>query len=419
MNVVEHLVYNMVKANPRLKMRIVGLYQKVCALVPQAALVSAGEVKVRPRSFFGFHDKCPWSRDNARLLAHRFDLPYRPTRPEDSVEVGFFAGPDFMTFKPIAGTRAWSWQQGASLQWVGANDRILFNDWDGENHVARVVDAEGRPMATLLRPVATVNDQGTHGVGFQFRRFEDGLPGYGYVHGRDPDSGISAPSRRGSGLHVIDLHSGAMTELFTPADLVAIKPHPTMAGALNFISHALFSPSGVRFAFFHRWLVDGNRLWTRMFTCDLDGGNLHLFPTSGMVSHIGWNGPDRILGYARTGAGEGYFLFHDLSEDCQGIGENAYNSDGHPQVSPDGKFMLTDTYPDRFRLQYLTLYDFKRHRRYDLARTHLPFKFARELQVDLNPRWNRDGTMVCFDAGFTGERSLCTLAVNPEALGSH
>ena len=39
------------------------------------------------------------------------------------------------------------------------------------------------------------------------------------------------------------------------------------------------------------------------------------------------------------------------------LGKQHFSSDGHPQFSPDRKYIITDTYPDRNRKQRLILYN--------------------------------------------------------------
>ena len=71
--------------------------------------------------------------------------------------------------------------------------------------------------------------------------------------------------------------------------------------------------------------------------------------------------------------------------------------------------MITDTYPDRFRNQFLVLGLPDGQRRIDLARTHLPMRFKRELQVDLHPRLHPSRPIACADTGHTGTRALMTV----------
>jgi hypothetical protein len=414
MNRIELALYNAIKNNPRLKKRIVRAYQRVLAPAPVPSARTAYPISVRPGYFFGFHDKCPWSADDRMLLAHRFAIPLRMPRPEDAAEVGFFDGHDATEFHPVARTRAWNWQMGAQLQWVGAAGQLLFNDVDDGQHVARIVDLAGRPVGTLARPVGAVSPDGTRAVCHEFARLRRCASGYGYASGSDPDEGIALPTESARGLSIAEIPSGRLKHLFSVADIARIEPHASMRGAYHYFTHPLFSPSGTRFVFLHRWVVDDNKTWTRLLSCDANGGDPFIFPTASVVSHLAWRDDEHILAYSTVrelGEAYHYVLFRDRSAEYELIGTEVFTSDGHPQFSPDRRWILTDTYPDRFRVQYLMLYDTLNRRRYHLAKLRSPFIFSDDLRCDLHPRWNRAGTTICFDSGHTGERALCTLQV--------
>jgi hypothetical protein len=74
LNKVEVFFYDLVKANPRLKVQIRNVYQRLFDLVPAKRMATAYEIEARRGFFFGFHDKCPWSVDDkcpARPSRHR------------------------------------------------------------------------------------------------------------------------------------------------------------------------------------------------------------------------------------------------------------------------------------------------------------------------------------------------------------
>lgn len=417
MNKLELFFYNLVKNNPRLKRRIRDVYQRICDLVPVKRTESAYPIEVRQNFFFGFHDKCPFSADNRMLLSHHLTLPLRMPEPNDTVEIGYFSGPNYRDFRKVASTRAWNWQQGSMLQWVGASSNIVFNDYDGKGHVARIVNKKGELLLTLPLPVAAISPDGTKGLSHSFARLHSRslLPrrGYGYANGIDPEQKNLVPSKHG--LHLIDIASGQTNLIFTVAAMAKIQPEPSMTKAFHYFSHCQFSPSGERFVFFHRWVQNDNRQWTRMISCDLKGNNIFIFPTSGMVSHVAWRDNENILAYAQTKKyGDRYYLFRDGSSDFSIIGEDSFNSDGHPSFSKDRRWIITDSYPDRFRIRYLILYDTKNKKRYNLAKLYSPRKYVKSkglIRCDLHPRWNRDGTMVCFDSAHTGTRTLCTITL--------
>lgn len=415
MNTLESLVYNRIKTNPLLKDRVRDIYQRFLDLVPVKRMASAYDIEIRKGFFFGFHDKCPWSGDGTMLLAHRFNIPLRMPKADETVEVGYFYGPEYKSFTSVSTTYAWNWHQGAMLQWIGESQNFLFNDFDGQQHIVRIVDSQGEALSTLSRPIAAVSADGHFALSYSFARLRGTPFGYAYANGKDQEADHLIPSS--DGLYLIDVASGEITLLFTVADIAAYQPTPSMQSAFHYFSHCQFSPSGKRFKFFHRWTRPNGSNETRMISSDLEGKNIFIFPTAEMVSHVAWHDDAHIVAYARTEEyGDKYYRFEDMTGNFSIIGANDFNSDGHPSFSKDGRWMLTDTYPDRFRRRFLILYDMKRQKRYNLAMLFSPRQYAGSLAIgpircDLHPRWSRDNTMICFDSAHTGKRSLCTISL--------
>lgn len=413
MNKTELFFYNLVKKNPRLKRRIRNAYQKAFDFFPKKRTESKYHVEMREGYFFGFHDKCPWSFDNKELLAHRFDIPLRVPKPDESVGVGYFSGKNYEKFNPLSRTLAWNWHQGAQLQWVGKSKNIIFNDFDGEKHIAKIINSKGRLLKKLSLPVAAVSHNGKFALSYDFSRLRTSPHGYGYANGKDPEDGSLIPTKHG--LHLINISSGRSKLLFTVSDIARIQPELSMDNAFHYFTHCQFSPSGKRFVFFHRWMKNNNQQWTRMISCDLKGNDIFVYPSDGMVSHVGWRGDENILAYARTKKyGDAYHLFKDRSSDFSIVGRESFSSDGHPSFSKDKRWIVTDTYPDRLRTRYLILYDTEKRKRYNIAKFYSPPEYAGRrfedlYMCDLHPRWDREGKMVCFDSAHTGKRALGTI----------
>jgi Tol biopolymer transport system component len=75
-------------------------------------------------------------------------------------------------------------------------------------------------------------------------------------------------------------------------------------------------------------------------------------------------------------------------------------------VSPDGKWMLTDEYPNAESNRPLILYNIAEGQRVDIDNLYSPPELAGELRCDLHPRWNRAGDKVCVDSAHTSERQM-------------
>jgi len=84
-------------------------------------------------TFFGYHDKTPFSLDGSKVLAMSVEANDRKGKSEGIImRLGYFSrnGASFdKEFKAFAETRAWCWQQGCMLQWSNteANSRVFFN----------------------------------------------------------------------------------------------------------------------------------------------------------------------------------------------------------------------------------------------------------------------------------------------------
>jgi hypothetical protein len=87
--------------------------------------------------------------------------------------------------------------------------------------------------------------------------------------------------------------------------------------------------------------------------------------------------------------------------------------DGHCSYSPDGQWLLVDTYPDRQGLQHLMLYRLRDDRCTEIGAFMLPKSFrGKPWRCDLHPRWNRDGTQVCIDSAHEATRQVYVIDVS-------
>ena len=144
-----------------------------------------------------------------------------------------------------------------------------------------------------------------------------------------------------------------------------------------------------------------------------------LLPGTAAVSHFDWRAPDHILAWgSHRGIGDRYFVFRDrVDHQVTVLGEGILTEDGHCSYSPDGRWLLTDTYPVAEPYRTLILYDLLEDRRVDIGRFYSPPEITGEIRCDLHPRWNRDGTQICFDSVHEGHRQLYIVDVG-QLVGS-
>ncbi|NLJ35359.1 MAG: hypothetical protein GX358_03850 [candidate division WS1 bacterium] len=368
--------------------------------------------------YFGYYDKFPYDITGRYLLALETDFMDRPPTPDDAARIGIVDLEGDGNFEPLDETRAWNWQQGTHLQWLAtAPDRkIIYNIRDGDHYAACVHDIQSGDKTVLPLPIYAVSRDGTQAVSINFSRLHAGRPGYGYNGVPDPLPDELHPDQYG--IWRMDLQTGEHDLIITLDQIAAIEPDETTEQGKHWVNHLQFSTDDSRFVFLHRWrriLPDGRKShYTRMFTASPDGSDLYLLNRDDMTSHFDWKSGNEILAWARRfDIGDYYLLFTDHTQDAEIIGEGVLNCDGHCSYSPDGRFILTDTYPQGERhLRTILLYNNAAGERTDIGAFYSPPELQGEIRCDLHPRWNRDGTRVCFDSMHEGSRQMYEIDVS-------
>ncbi len=99
------------------------------------------------------------------------------------------------------------------------------------------------------------------------------------------------------------------------------------------------------------------------------------------------------------------------------VGGEPLTRDGHCTYSPDGEWILTDTYPDKERMQTLMLYRPSDGKLVKLGRFFHPKVEESEFRTDLHPRWDREGKYVCIDSMNSGIRQMYLIDVSSVLAG--
>ena len=127
-----------------------------------------------------------------------------------------------------------------------------------------------------------------------------------------------------------------------------------MAGADHKVNHAVYSPDGTRFVFMHRWL-GGSGKFSRLYVA-----RMPTVRACGCCSTIAWcrttpgaTNTGCSSRRARRTQGDRYYLLDVSTGTRQAYGAGTLDrfGDGHPSFSPDGRWIVTDTYPDRARMR--------------------------------------------------------------------
>lgn len=369
--------------------------------------------------FFGYYDKCPWDPSGRYVLAKEVDFWDRPPTGADSVRIGLVDLENDNRFAPVAETTAWCWQQGTMLQWLpapagGGVGRIIYNERRGDGYGAVLLDVESGERRELSRSVYAVSRSGRHAVCINHARLAVTRPGYGYVGAADPFQAELQPAA--DGVWWLDLDTGDTRLVVSLEQAVRIRHRDEMDGARHWFNHLQFNNSDTRFLFLHRYVVADGARRTRLFTSDADGADVRLVNDDDMTSHFDWRDAGHICAWARQhDRGDFYYLFDDVDVGAGAvpeiIGQGTLTEDGHCSFAHDGRWMLTDTYPNADHERTLLLWDMEAERRVDLGAFYAVPDITGEIRCDLHPRWNRDGTQICFDSVHEGSRQMYVMDV--------
>ncbi len=362
--------------------------------------------------YFGYYDKDCWDATGRSILGLEVGFYDRSQEPGDVATIGLIDTMDGDRFRPVAVARAWNWQQGCMLHWLGTDPARLFihNDRRDGRFLCVVRDTEGREVRTLPLPVYNVSRDGRLGVTLNFARVHRTRRGYGYCCVPDPGEGIAAPED--DGIWVMDLESGDHRLVISLAQMAAYRADSRMEGAEHWFNHLLWNEDASRLIFLHRWARPGQGWSTRMYTSDPEGRDIRLLADEGMVSHFDWLGRDNVLAWSRHGDTDAYHLYDDGGGSVEVIGADVFSTDGHCSYDPTENWILTDTYPDSTHHRTLILYDARSGQRYDIGRFYAPPEYQDELRCDLHPRWSRDGQQVCIDSMHQDGRQMWVIDVS-------
>ena len=411
--------------------------------------IDVRQVFATPREthcFFGYYDKSPLDADSRRLLAQRATFIERMVEDDDVLELGFFDWRKGGAFAPLAVTHAWNWQQGCMLQWLGPDhrERVIYNDRREGRFVSVIHHVETGEQRVLPMAVYTVNRAGSHALCIDNERHYWFRPGYNYQGIENPDKRV--PLDKDDGIWLLDIESGTTRQVINIMTLIETKHLSTMDNGKHYLEHLMFSPSGQRFCFLHRWKMEDGGIYARLYTANADGSDIRLLADSGRMSHFSWLDDDRIVAYGgfktklnqlrrhrnlvrlfikpllplyhmvvptkssfrKKITGDGYMVLNDTTGECDRLAPELLREDGHPTLCPaNPDLLLSDTYEDADHNREVFLLDMKTGQKvWSEKLRSIPELDSTGMRCDLHPKWSFDGTHFAVDTMNDGHRSI-------------
>lgn len=345
--------------------------------------------------FFGYFDTTPWNDPMDAAVVHE-------SPRTDRVEVVLYRDG---SRERLTTTAAWNYQQGSRAQWHPTReDRILLNDVDREGAHAKAVDLSGECLTTYTRPLQAVDPTGEDYLSLNYRRLDRNRADYGY--GLSDGSNLESPAR--DGLWLVDLGTG-VSELIIALESLIEATNATGGVDYHYVNHAVYGPTGARFVFMHRWRSSEGRK-SRLYVADRSGDRELLM--DGVVSHYCWLNESALFVWGESDTfGAGYHVVDVDTGNVSYVDPIDDWGDGHPSLSPDGQYVVTDTYPDRERNRHLLLYDRRAETVTTIGRFFEPLAYSDVTRCDLHPRWSPDGNLISIDSAHAGTRKSYVLDV--------
>jgi hypothetical protein len=406
---IEATINNSLRRTPGLRLIVKRLYQYGMYTISPKIKSEGNLVCVSPKDgecFFGYYDKSPWDKTDRYMLSIRVKNAYTSVAPNEPAEILLIDIENNISYEILTTTNVWNVQQGCMLQWLGPNfdDTIIFNDFQNGQYCSTVMNVHTKEKRTLPMPVYSVSNDGRFALSLDFSRLHRLRPGYGYSNLDDITKDTKCPDE--PCIYHLDIQSGKVKPLLNYTDFANFETRPEMKDAEHKINHIMLNQSGTRFMVLYRWFC-GSRKYTRLLTVACDGTDMFNLSDDDMTSHCCWKNDEEILSYAhKNHGGDGYYLLKDKTHEYKKMWADQLISDGHPSYSPEGTYIVTDTYPDRQRIANVYLIDSQTNDITVIARAFAPFKYDNDVRCDLHPRWNHKGNRICVDSVFEGHRGM-------------
>ncbi|MCP4767233.1 MAG: hypothetical protein GY875_13275 [Gammaproteobacteria bacterium] len=404
--------------------------------------------------FFGYYNKHPWNRSGRYLLAQRVGMMSADLSGKEVAQVGYFDLQDEDKFHAVGQTTAWNWQMGSQLQWLQGKEgrQLVYNSRaatrDGnavyDDFRATVFDADTLASRELPLPVYVVAPNSEWALSVDYSRFQVTHPTIGYHATRAEPSLENAPDD--DGIYRVDMETGARQLILSLQELKQHQALASMDRAVHWVTHLEINPASTRFLFIHRWterVEDETCFLHRLFSVNPDGSELRLLECTDhplpqladdfdaaavgtfdyekseyQISHPAWKNDHQIIVWGPHRGGIHYHLYDEHNGDVEIIGANCLTENGHMTYSSDGRWLLSDTYPDSVSNErLLILYDVANDQRYDIGSFYTDPNLGKPNRCDLHPRWSPDSRQVCIDSVHEHQRQMYLVDVSSLTTG--
>tara|TARA_B100000029_G_scaffold50787_1_gene46200 strand:+ start:1451 stop:2734 length:1284 start_codon:yes stop_codon:yes gene_type:complete len=399
--------------------------------------------------FFGYYNKSVWDRSDRFVLVNKFDLMVKDVQIDDTLEIGFYdLKDDSNKFNKIGLTTTWNWQMGCQTQWLDALEgrKVIFNVRAKEHSnnpytefASKIVDVDTGDETELPMPVYITAQNSKYALCIDYKRLFITHETIGYQAKHQYENMSLAPDN--DGIYNMNIANGEFSLICSYKQLKNFHYVESMEKATHWVSHLEISPNSKRILFLHRWserVEDEMCFLHRLITMNPDGRDMVLLECSDhplpqleenfdanavgtfdyekseyQISHPTWRNNKQIMVWGPHDGKIHYNLYDDKTKKVEIIGADVLTENGHMTYSPDGNWLLSDTYPDdNTNERILFLYHMDSGLRYDIGCFYADPILGKINRCDLHPRWDNSGDKVCIDSVHENERQMYMIDVS-------
>ena len=363
--------------------------------------------------FFAYYDmRATGEGINNRHLVHRVKFMDRLQNADDVCEIGYLEKGQFHL---IATTTAWNFQQGAMLQYHPFRENtVYYNVCENGKFMMVTHNFVTGEKSYTDRATACVSPDGKWGLAVNFGRIFAFRPGYGYAGFVDENADVNAPDN--DGIYLTDMISGTSKMILSYSDMREECGFDKDDKIL--VNHITFSASSDRFiALVRNFPKEGNKGWSTTAIIGRPDGSFRVLLKRTYFSHYRWISENRLVAHCSAVNSDRnlYILCSDDSsyEECFSQEHNSFlGNDIHCTLSPNGKYIIGDGYPDKEGYRNLYAHNLETGNNGIFLRVKTIRPPVDDIRCDLHARYVFGGNTMSFDTVHNGKRQIATFSLD-------
>lgn len=417
--------------------------------------------------WFGYYNYDTLNHNQTRMLCNRATVEGVAPEKGMTIELGYYDIPSGDWHK-LGETDSFNWQQGAMLQWLpgkGNENKVIYNRSKNNHLISTVYNIETGESRDLSWPIYGITPDGQKAITLNLER-SYWCRAYHYQSVANPKYDVRVAED--DGVYELDLENNKVKRIIGIQDVIRTEGDTNSDKQKHWLEHIMINHSGSRMVFLHRYSpeYDTYQYQTIMCLANIDGSGLQCISDEGKYdwSHFGWQKDDAFVIYTvdnnklgsayksmgkkqdgkslktilfkmavgvknlipvsirqKLKGGNSYYQYYVMGNNGFELKEKwdqpYFNIDGHPSFTNDGRYMVTDSYPDGNHMQRLIVFDTKTKQGVVVAQLYAALE-NNPASCDLHPKLSRDNQFVVVDTAYTGKHRMIVYKLNWDLIKS-